>query len=171
MDDTRRWLLSGGVALTAGAVGAALSWQHWKPSQATPEAVSSVWQHRFQDVQGQTVGLNAWIHRPLLLNFWATWCPPCVEEMPMLDTFYRAHAQTCTIVGLAVDRIATVRRFVEERGIGYPILLAGTHGLNLAKDLGNDAGGLPFSAFFDKNGLLLRVKVGQLSESDLTSWL
>jgi thiol-disulfide isomerase/thioredoxin len=171
MDKIRRHLLTGGLAATAGAVGAGMSWQHWKPSDATPEAIAGVWQHSFQDLQGTTVLLNTWRDKPMLLNFWATWCPPCVEEMPMLDAFYQAQAGRCTIVGLAVDRVAAVRSFIEKQGITYPILLSGTHGLDLGKSLGNDAGGLPFSAFFDGNGQLLKVKLGKLAQSDLTSWV
>ena len=171
MNKSKRVLLSAGLAVTAGAFGAALSWQKWKPSAAQPDVADKVWQHSFEDLQGQIIPINTWAKKPMLLNFWATWCPPCVEEMPMLNDFYQVQADKCTIVGLAVDRLEPVRRFVKDHAIGYPILLAGPQGLNLTQSLGNDAGGLPFSAFFNGNGDLIRVKVGKLSEVDLSTWV
>jgi thiol-disulfide isomerase/thioredoxin len=109
--------------------------------------------------------------KPLLLNFWATWCPPCVEEMPLLDRFFTENsANGWQVLGLAVDQAAPVKRFLEARPVGFAIALAGLAGTDLSRTLGNSAGGLPFSVAFDRSGRIVQRKMGQLGAQDLQQW-
>ena len=109
--------------------------------------------------------------RPLLLNFWATWCPPCVEELPLLNAFYGEHrAKGWQVVGLAIDQPSNVRKFLERMPLDFPIALGGLGGTDLARGLGNEKGGLPFTVLFGANGSILKRKMGQLTAQDLQGW-
>jgi thiol-disulfide isomerase/thioredoxin len=110
--------------------------------------------------------------RPLLLNFWATWCPPCVAELPMLDRFQREQtSRGWQVIGLAVDNLAPVTDFLARRPVGFGIGLAGVDGIGLARRLGNSGGALPFSVVFDRSGRIAERKLGAIAEDDLRSWV
>ncbi len=109
--------------------------------------------------------------RPLLLNFWGTWCPPCVKEMPELDRFARQFkAQGWQVVGLAVDNPKAVREFLARAPVSYAIGLAGFEGSDLARTLGNDASGLPYTVAFAASGNVLQRKAGATTLDELTRW-
>ena len=115
--------------------------------------------------------MTSFAGKPLLVNFWATWCPPCVEELPLIDAFWREHASNgYQVLALAIDQPSAVRRFLQRQALGLPMGLAGLGGTELAKSLGNAAGGLPFSVFFNADGSIWRQKLGQLSPDDLSQW-
>ena len=117
------------------------------------------------------LSMAAFSGKPLLVNFWATWCPPCVEELPLIDAFWRQNqASGFQVVGLAIDQPTAVRRFLQRQALGFPMGLAGLGGTELAKSLGNASGGLPFSVFFNADGGIWGKKLGQLSQDDLTQW-
>lgn len=165
---SRRRLLVLGIGGAAAAAGATLAWRR---EVAKPPPGVDVWGLRFPRPGGGEVVLATLRGRPVLLNFWATWCPPCVTEMPLLDAFHARHgAQGWTVVGLAVDQEKPVLRFLAERSISFPIGLAGAAGLELARDLGNAAGGLPFSVAFGADGKVLQTKLGALDEPTLSAW-
>jgi thiol-disulfide isomerase/thioredoxin len=91
---------------------------------------------RFPKPGGGEIALSEWRGAPLLINFWATWCPPCVEEMPLLARFQKAHrADGWRILGLAVDKEKPVQEFVTSKGIDFAIALAGNEGLALSRSL------------------------------------
>jgi thiol-disulfide isomerase/thioredoxin len=108
--------------------------------------------------------------KPLLLNFWATWCPPCVTEMPMLDAFARSQAAGWNVLALAIDAPDPVRKFLRERGLRLRVALAKDNGADLARQLGNAAGGLPFSIAFDTSGAVAARKLGPLDDKLLHTW-
>jgi len=101
-------------------------------------------------------------------NFWATWCAPCREEMPLLLSARAKYASKgVEIVGIAVDNAAKVREFSTALGITYPILLAEADGLELMRKLGNAAGGLPYTVFLDREGRPVEHKLGALKAAEL----
>ena len=115
--------------------------------------------------------MAAFAEKPLLVNFWATWCPPCVEELPLIDRFWRENASNgFQVVGLAIDQPSPVKKFLQRHALSFPVGLAGMGGTELAKSLGNATGALPFSVFFNADGTIWRQKLGQLSSDDLLQW-
>ena len=161
-----------GVGLCAAAAGAGLAWSRLRPRPAGSQAVAHFWQMRFEQPAGEPIAVADLRGRPLLVNFWATWCPPCVEELPMIDAFAREHAtKGVQVLALAIDQPSSVRRFLARQSLSLPVGLAGLDGTALAKSLGNDNGGLPFSVFFAADGSIYRQKLGQLVQKDLDDWL
>jgi thiol-disulfide isomerase/thioredoxin len=166
----RRWL-TGAVAAGAVAAGAGVAWWRLQPGATDDAAVQAVWTLSFQTPQGAALPLSAMRGRPLLMNFWATWCPPCVEEMPLLDRFFRQHsAKGWQVVGLAIDQPSAVRTFLARTPVTFPIGLAGLEGTELTKNLGNLAGGLPFTVVFGPDGAVRQRRMGRVSEADLAAW-
>jgi thiol-disulfide isomerase/thioredoxin len=110
--------------------------------------------------------------RPLLLNFWATWCPPCIDELPLLDSFYRKNAaNSWQVVGLAIDQPSAVRSFLARTPISFPVGLAGLGGSELSRALGNLAGGLPYTVVVSGTGQVLQRRMGRVTASDLDQWV
>jgi thiol-disulfide isomerase/thioredoxin len=169
----RRTALLGGVAAMAAAGGAGLAlWRTRTAAPAVTGAEAELWTMQFDQPAGGRLSLNAYRGRPLLLNFWATWCPPCVAELPLLDRFHREQtAGGWQVVGLAVDNLAPVVGFLAKRPVGFAVGLAGIDGIELARTLGNQGGGLPFTAVFDRAGQLVQRKLGVIAPSDLQSWV
>lgn len=166
----RRWLLLG-VGAVAGLGGAGLA--AWRlrvgaVKEGTPEAL---WNSSFEGLDGQALRMEALRGRPLLLNFWATWCPPCIQELPLLNAFYGEHrAKGWQVLGLAIDQPANVQKFLQRMPLDFPVALGGLGGTELARGLGNDKGGLPFTVMFAADGSISRRKIGQLTTQDLQYW-
>ena len=168
----RRHVLTGGVAAAAALAGAGWAWWRYQPHDAADGAVDALWGQQWDGPQGQTVRMADFRGRPLLLNFWATWCPPCVEELPLLNAFYREQqGKGWQVLALAVDQAGPVRKFLERLPLAFPVAMAGLSGVDLSKQLGNTGGGLPFTILFDRQGRVAERKIGQVHAEDLQAWL
>jgi thiol-disulfide isomerase/thioredoxin len=164
----RRLLMAGlGVAGAIAGAGVAI-WRHQPESKGD---ASALWGLTFDTPTGQQIPMASLRGKPLLVNFWATWCPPCVEELPLLDRFAREHAVNgWQVVGLAVDQPSSVRKFLAATPVTFPIGLAGLEGTELGKSLGNTAGGLPFTVVLAADGAVRERRIGKLAPADLVRW-
>ena len=166
----RRRALVAGVAVAAAATGAGIAWRRRGSDSPLPGA--DFWTLRFDRPGGGQLALDGFRGRPLLLNFWATWCPPCVAELPLLDQFQREHvASGWQVLGLAVDNAAPVTAFLAKHPVTFAIGLAGIGGIELARQLGDRGGALPFTAVFDRSGTLVHRKLGAIDPADLQQWV
>ncbi len=173
-DPQRRTALFAGVAAGAALTGAALALL-MQPRGATvaDPFPQSLWAQKFGTPDGSAaLALADFRGKPLVLNFWATWCPPCIEEMPLLDRFYRENStKSWNVLGLAVDRQAAVLRFLKERALAFPIAMAQDEGMAISQQLGNISSGLPFTVVIGADGGVIQRKMGRLSGSDIAAWL
>ena len=155
-----------GVAAAAAASGAGV-WR-WSSNR---DPTAALWGMRFPRPDGSALVMAAFRGKPLLLNFWATWCPPCVKELPLIDRFHsEQRLRGWQVVGLAVDQQAPVSSFLQRQPVGFHVGLAGLEGVELSRTLGNAGGGLPFTVVFDAKGQVMQHKLGTLQQEDLDRW-
>jgi thiol-disulfide isomerase/thioredoxin len=172
LSSNRRHWLTAGVAAMAGLTGAFVAWQKYQPQGAMDSAVQNFWLQEFEKPDGGTLRMQNLRGKPLLVNFWATWCPPCIEELPLIDAFYQANqSKSFQVIGLAVDQPSQVKRFLSQRPLQFQNGLAGLTGTELGVSLGNAQSVLPFSILFDAKGYVLAKKTGKLTAKDLDDWL
>ena len=183
----RRSMLYCGAAAAAGLAGASVAWWKNQPLQSQPpqliagvgaDAVGSAsagadpfWNLSFDTPDGKVLAMSGFRGKPLLVNFWATWCPPCIEELPLIDSFYSANkGNNWQVLGLAVDQPSAVRKWLQTKPLGFAVGMAGLSGTELIKSLGNAAGSLPFTVVFGGSGQLLHRKTGKVTPDDLKLW-
>jgi thiol-disulfide isomerase/thioredoxin len=167
----RRHLLFAGVAGLAGLAGAGLAWWKWRPDSTSEDAAAALWPLEFTTPAGSTLAMMTLRGKPLLVNFWATWCPPCIEELPLLDQFYRENAaKSWQVVGLAIDQPGAVRAFLQRTPVSFPVGLAGLGGTELSKALGNLAGALPYTVVISGSGEVVQRRMGRVTAAELTRW-
>lgn len=172
----RRHALTVGVAVAAAAAGIAGSW--WVSNSAPQDSqamaagdLPELWGQTYDTPAGGKLAMQSLRGKPLLINFWATWCPPCVDELPLLERFYSENkAKGAQIVGLAADKPEAVTKFLQKLPLTFPIGLVGMPGIALSKSWGNLVGGLPFSVMLAADGHVMQRKMGKLVESDLKLW-
>lgn len=170
MNRTRALVAVVATAVIAAAAGAGVAWLRIGPHAAA--ATTTLFASAFDDADGRPQPIAQWKGRPLVVNFWATWCPPCVAEMPDLQRVrdeYRARG--VEVIGLGIDNAARIREFRDRLGITLPLLVAGAGGTELARELGNQAGVLPYTVLVAADGQVVQRKIGQVKPAELRAWL
>ncbi len=169
----------------AGAGGFLMHWHNAGPDAAPvgasinraggPAAAASMdalWAAQMKDLSGRPVNLAAYKGRPLVVNFWASWCAPCIEEMP---DFQRASqtdiGKRAQFVGIGIDSAVKMRPFADKLGITYILLESDAAGLDLVRAVGNPSGALPFTLILDRTGAPVVKKLGKLEYAELMSVL
>ena len=167
----RRLLLGAGLLATATGMGAAW-WLSHGAAAAVAEPVPGFWGWQWPRPEGGQLVLKTFQSQPLLINFWATWCAPCVEELPLINDFYKKNRTNgFQVVGIAVDQAPAVQAFLTQTPLDFPLGIAGLSGAEVARALGDLSGGLPFSLVLDRQGQVVLRKSGRLSEADLAALL
>ena len=119
------------------------------------------------DIDGRPRHLSEWDGKIILVNFWATWCPPCQEEIPGFVQLQSEYGkQGLQIVGVAVDEVDAVRKFVRDHGMNYPVLVGDEDG-NLSREYGNDMDALPYSILIDRQGKIVETRRGIFSSAEV----
>ena len=135
------------------------------PSAAAVEALTS---SKLFDLHGTPRSLEEWRGKIVVVNFWASWCAPCREEIPaLLATQAGFSAKGLQTVGIALDTVANSREFAKDFRIDYPILLGDAGSIAMMRSLGNPSGGLPFTVVLDRSGKIVHRHLGGLSEAAL----
>ena len=134
-------------------------------SAGVEKAGNSLYNIRFPDVQGHPQALKQWQSKVLVLNFWATWCPPCREEMPELSAMQNQYNnQKMVILGLSTDDLDKTKAFIRTAPVSYPILAGDIDAMNLAESLGNNRGILPYTVIVDTNGTVVKTFFGRINQ-------
>jgi len=129
-------------------------------------------QFQLPGLDGQEVASTRWVGKILVLNFWATWCPPCLRELPLFDALQSTRAEDgLQVVGIAIDNQGDVESFLAEHPVSFPILLGDMDAIELSRRLGNRVQGLPFTAIFDPRGRRVYAHSGEVTRAALTEQL
>jgi len=160
------------VALAAAA-GGFLAYRHASlDSTAQQAVVDRLASLSLPDPLGKPQTLSQWKGKVIVLNFWATWCAPCRDEVPSLVRIQHKYASNgVQIVGIALDSAAKVSQFSKEYSVNYPLLIGGIELIALTQPLGNRASGLPFTIILDRSGKIAKTHLGVVPEDKLIEWL
>lgn len=165
------------ILITLLSLLAAVAWIGYQQRSAIPAqalnmtggGVEQLPEFSFPDVTGISRHSNEWDKKILVINFWATWCPPCREEMPLFVELQKEYAeQGIQFVSIAIDEPDLVRDFYDVYRINFPTMIGGAEAIKLASTLGNRFGSLPFTAIFDRNGKSQYIQAGQITRKILT---
>lgn len=159
---------------TAAVVGlAGIGVMRWNTGLTDDVAAAeSFWQLDITTPDGAALLVRRFRGQKILVNFWATWCPPCVEELPLLNDFHQKNkADNWQVLGLAVDQPNAVQTWLKTHPVSFPVGVVGLGGAKLSQMMGNKSGSLPFSMVLGHAGDILQRKAGKLSAQELSAWL
>jgi peroxiredoxin len=165
--ERRRTLIQTGVALGSVALGGMLAQRSFSTPPPDP-AVLALLSRTMPDAQGQAIPLSTYRGRALIINFWATWCPPCLEEMPELSALAPTLLQHgVQLLGLGIDHAPAIAHYAAHHPTQYPLLVAGLSGISLLQELGANQNALPWTVLITSNGRIQQRMGGRLDTSRL----
>jgi thiol-disulfide isomerase/thioredoxin len=156
------------AALVAGYFAA-----QWLRGSTTDTTLGgSAVEFKLPDLAGKSRSLSEWRGQVVVLNFWATWCPPCREEIPLFIDLQKRHGRDgLQFLGVAIDRQEDVVSYVAEIGMNYPTLVADDNAMELMRSYGNRTGSLPYSVVIDRDGQIMARKLGAFRGQELEKLL
>ena len=160
------WVLIGVFGIVAIAAGAYAAREIWRPSASADGA--ALLNVALPDAEGREQRLDQWRGKVLVVNFWATWCAPCRDEMGEFIRFQKAEgAKGVQFVGIAVDQADKVQQFAKEVGLNYPALIGGLAAMQLSQSMGNELMALPFTVVVSRDGKVVHRQLGPLKQPKL----
>jgi thiol-disulfide isomerase/thioredoxin len=156
------------AAVLAAAVGVFVGMERIKPQTPEAQALAGLLAQTLPDQTGQPQALSKWRGKPLLVNFWATWCAPCVKEMPELVALQK-QTPDVQIIGIGIDNAEKIAEFAVKLHIDYPLYVAGNGAISQLRALGNQVGGLPFTLLVSADGSIKKTYIGALDFDKLRS--
>lgn len=161
------------VAIGAAALGFFFGQEKVQsPSGATALSGDALERLALATPEGKPVSLSQWSDKVRVINFWATWCPPCREEMPEFSRVQqKLAAKGVQFVGIGIDTPDNILNFQKTNPVSYPLLMGSYEVLKLTVELGNKSSALPFTVILDRKGKIAHTKMGKLSEAELEQLL
>jgi thiol-disulfide isomerase/thioredoxin len=160
MKPTHFVLFSGLIIIS---IAGYLGFNYSKPQPITETVSRPIFS--LPDLQGQNRTNTEWDGKVVIINFWATWCPPCIKEIPMFIKLQEKYAaQGLQLVGIAIDNPKAVQEFVNNKGINYPILVGEQDAITVANRFGNHFGTLPFTVVIDRQAQIVRRHPGEMEQ-------
>lgn len=163
-------LMLGIIGIVSLCIGLAASYFRHQDTQVhlTNEVYQGFIQANWNDSAGNPIKTDAWKGKYLVVNFWASWCPPCVEEMPRLAQLSKdVDSNKVIVLGIGIDSPSNIREFLTKTPMPYQIVVGGIEGSEWGRKLGNSQGALPFTALIDPQGHIVFSKLGKITEDDV----
>ncbi len=159
------------VAVVAAAAGAVVSWQRDGTRRAEAAAADLFYRQTLVDANGVPHAMSEQRGKLVVVNFWATWCVPCVQEIPAFSAEHAAHGDRAVFVGLGIDSVENIASFDRRFRPSYPLLAAGATGTDLARAFGDESGALPFTVVLGPDGRVVASHLGQVDAATLRGWI
>jgi len=157
------YVLVAAAFTTLGAIAAVK-----QDSKAPAAAGPSLYSQSLNDLAGKPQSLAQWKGKPLLVNFWASWCAPCVQEMPELSALAaKDGGKRFNVIGIGIDSPSNLVQFTQKTKVSYPLYVGGMGATDLARGLGNDKGGLPYTVLIGADGKVIKTYLGKLKFDQL----
>jgi thiol-disulfide isomerase/thioredoxin len=164
----RNILLYGSIAILFTVTGAYFNIHRLKSETPQTNATINLFTQSFPDAHGKIHNISQWKGKLLVVNFWATWCAPCVQEMPELSALQaEKFSKNVQIIGIGIDSSANISEFELKYKIAYPLYVAGVSGTDLLHRFGNQTGGLPFTVLIGRDGRFKKAYLGRLKMDEL----
>ncbi len=159
-------------ALAAVAAGIYVGQKKWSSDPVQPGSSKLLFAQTLPDAEGNPHVLADYRNKIVVLNFWASWCVPCVEEIPEFSALQTEFSgKGVQFIGIGIDSAKNIAEFQKKVPASYPLLVAGATGSELALQFGNTVGGLPYTLVLDRNGGVKASKMGRVKEKELRAWL
>lgn len=156
------------VAIVAAIAGAVVAHFVFSPKPVSDQAVESLFQTKLPDPGGAELDLSRFRGKTLVVNFWAPWCGPCVDEMPELTALHGEYSsRNVEFIGIGIDSASNIQEFLKKVPVAYPLAVAGFSGTELARSFGNAQGGLPYTVIITPDGAVKYRKMGRVHADEL----